>query len=57
MTSGTTARPVVATKYRGDATLDRPGKEHVPGVDRDTEFHGTALCAGEKMMLLFESAN
>lgn len=34
-----------------------PVKNMCRVLTADTEFHGTALCAGEKMMLLFESAN
>ncbi|KAA1248730.1 cytochrome P450 [Mycobacterium simiae] len=34
-----------------------PVKNMCRMVTADTEFHGTALRAGEKMMLLFESAN
>ncbi|NLE80879.1 MAG: cytochrome P450 [Rhodococcus sp.] len=34
-----------------------PIKNMCRTVTRDTEFHGTDLRAGEKMMLLFESAN
>lgn len=34
-----------------------PVKNMCRVLTADTEFYGTALCAGEKMMLLFESAN
>ena len=46
-----------ARRDRGDAALDIAGEEHVPHLTADTEFHGTALKEGEKMMLMFESAN
>ncbi|TQF75122.1 cytochrome P450 [Rhodococcus spelaei] len=34
-----------------------PVKNMCRTVTRDTEFHGAELCAGEKVMLLFEAAN
>ena len=34
-----------------------PVKNMAATITADTEFHGTALQEGEKMMLLFESAN
>jgi cytochrome P450 family 142 subfamily A polypeptide 1 len=34
-----------------------PVKNMCRTLTADSEFHGTRLCAGEKMMLLFESAN
>ena len=42
---------------RGDAALDVAGEEHVPDCDRRRRFPRRALTEGEKIMLLFESAN
>ena len=48
---------LAAQRDRRDAALDLAGEEHGRTITADTEFHGTQLRQGEKMILLFESAN